>query len=169
MSNAGVDCSYYDKFEPLLEKWLPERGEGESLASQAVTAVNKIVYKWYNDGDIYDNTHDFNYGLSCNDISKYANWLSEYIPETRDILQRIKKIPFDCDEEYELLLKDLADLILSEEFLQKINGKKQGSVYNCEGDFRYEEPQDEEDDDYDEDDYEEDDYEEDDEDQEYYL
>lgn len=38
----------------LEKKYLPENGEGNSLASQAVTAVSKLVYKWFNDGDVYD-------------------------------------------------------------------------------------------------------------------
>ena len=47
----AVDWGYYDnaKFEELNGKYLPERGEGETKATQIITAVNKLVYKWYND------------------------------------------------------------------------------------------------------------------------
>ena len=50
-----VDESAFDKFEPIIDKYMPDIGEGDSLASQMVTAVNKLIYKWYNDGDVYDN------------------------------------------------------------------------------------------------------------------
>ena len=70
-----VDWSYYDKpeFKAINSEYLPARGEGETKATQIVTAVNKLVYKWYNDGDVFDNTG----ALSgwANDLSSYANWL----------------------------------------------------------------------------------------------
>lgn len=53
----SVDWGYFDKFEWADEKYLPCRGEGETKATQIVTAINKLVYKWYNDGDVFDNTH----------------------------------------------------------------------------------------------------------------
>ena len=67
----GVDWNYYDKIEALIDKYMSDRGEGENKASQTVTAINKLVYKWYNDGDVYDNTHYLD-GWA-NDISSYAN------------------------------------------------------------------------------------------------
>ena len=68
--------SSFDIFEDVIEKYMPAKGEGKTMASQIVTAVNKLIYKWFNDGDIYDN----NYFLTgwCNDLSSYANWLYEY-------------------------------------------------------------------------------------------
>ena len=55
----AVSWIYYDliKFEELNKKYLPERGEGETKATQIVTALNKLIYKWYNDGDVFDNTY----------------------------------------------------------------------------------------------------------------
>ena len=52
----AVDWSYFDKFDPLQDKYLPNRGEGDTIATQIVTAVAKLIYKWYNDGDVFDNT-----------------------------------------------------------------------------------------------------------------
>ena len=50
----ATDCGYFDKFEALVDKYMPMRGEGETAASQIVTAVNKLIYKWYNDGDVFE-------------------------------------------------------------------------------------------------------------------
>ena len=73
----GVSWDYYNKFKDINEKYLPDEGEGDTLASQIVTAINKLVYKWYNDGDVFDNV---NSGLQgwANDLSSYANWLDKY-------------------------------------------------------------------------------------------
>lgn len=131
----AVDWGYYDKFETVMEKYLPERGEGETKATQIVTAVNKLIYKWYNDGDVFDNTF-FLEGWA-NDLSDYANWLYENT-ETENILDKISS----CigGKEYEELLKELADKLLDEEYLliqNKID--KVGTIYNCDGKFKYEE------------------------------
>ena len=111
-----MNWDYFDKFEPLNDIYLPPRGEGDTLATQIVTAVNKIIYKFYNDGDVFDNT----YYLTgwANDLSSYANWLYKPIDESAPILDRIETI--QSDNEYEKLLMDLADVLLNEEFLNNI-------------------------------------------------
>ena len=150
----AVDWGYYDKFEPLFEKYLPDRGEGETKATQIVTAVCKLVYKWYNDGDVYDNS----YALEgwANDLSDYANWLWEHT-EANELLEDI----FNCynNDNYEDLLKKIADMLLDEDFLAEQNEvEKVGTIYKCGGAFKYVES-------YDDDDEEEYEYEEDEEDE----
>lgn len=138
----AVDWGYYDKFESLIDKYMPMRGEGETKASQIVTAVNKLVYKWYNDGDVFDTTHHMN-GWA-NDLSDYANWLY-YHTDTRNILDKIAICFLDGD--YEELLKELADKLLDEEYLAEQNKvEKVESIYNCVGKFKYVEYNEDEDD-----------------------
>jgi len=145
-SNTGVDWGYYNKFEDILDKYMPVRGEGDSLASQVVTAVNKIIYKWYNDGDVFDNTH--NMEGWANDLSDYANWLYAHVQKIRTVLLSIE----DCynDADYENLLKDLADTCFDEQFLKGLeDSPKDGSIYDCKGRFKFVEGQeDDEDEDY---------------------
>lgn len=158
----SVDWSYFDKFDSVLDKYMPSRGEGDTKASQIATAVNKLIYKWYNDGDVYDN----NYGMAgwANDLSSYANWLFSNVPEADTILNRIE----DCsnDHEYESILRDLADTYLNEDALSYwANEPSVGSIYDCSGPFsfnEYSEEDDEDDWEDDEDDWdeEEDDWEE---------
>lgn len=100
--------------------------------TQIVTAVSKLIYKYYNDGDVYDNTH----GLKgwAHDLSSYANWLSENT-DAGEILNRI----FDCscEGDYEKILKDLADKLLSEEYLEEQHQYGiTGTIYVCSGKFR---------------------------------
>lgn len=134
----SVAWEYYDseKFERINEKYLPNYGEGETRATQIVTAVNKLIYKWYNDGDVFDNTM-YLYGWA-NDLSSYANWLDTYVPSVSRILNGV----YCCygDSDYEDLLKDLADELFNEEFLAEQDKlEKADSIYTCEGKFRFEE------------------------------
>lgn len=45
--------SYEDKFEALFDEYVPRSGKSDSLGAEIIRAVNKIVYRWYNDGDIF--------------------------------------------------------------------------------------------------------------------
>lgn len=128
-----MDWDYFDKFENVVEKYMPSMGEGETIASQIVTAVNKLIYKWYNDGDVFDNTYHLE-GWG-NDLSSYANWLYENVLETKNILSDIVKIY--SDDEYEKLLANLADLTLNEDFLGKYKREKIGTIYKCNGVFEF--------------------------------
>lgn len=127
---------YFDQFETIINKYLPDYGEGNTFASQAVTAVNKLIYKWFNDGDVYDNTYHLK-GWA-NDLSSYANWLYHNIKGTRYYLNEIKDIL--KEEEYEEILASLADIVLDEDFLIKANEMPTvGSIYDCDGPFQYRE------------------------------
>lgn len=137
-----VDWGYFcnDGFKAISGKYLPNYGEGESIATQIVTAVNKLVYKWYNDGDVFDNTCSLE-GWA-NDLSSYANWLREHT-NAKDILDRV----YDCknDGDYEDLLKALADRLLDDEDLElEAQIEKAGSIYEAKGPYRFEERYDEE-------------------------
>ena len=142
---SGVDWDYFDKFEAVLDKYMPRRGEGETIASQIVTAVNKLIYKWYNDGDVFDNTMYLTGWV--NDLSSYANWLDNIAAcecDCDDILERV----YRCKNgnEYEYLLKDLADMLLNDEFLTTVaENPKAGSIYKCRGRFEYIDRDDDED------------------------
>lgn len=143
----AVNWDYYNKveFELLDEKYLPMRGEGETKATQIVTAVNKLIYKWYNDGDVFDNTYHLE-GWA-NDLSDYANWLYEYTKNAWKILNKISVCYNGGD--YEDLLKELADELLNEEYLaEQDKEEKVGSIYDCDGKFKYDEHEEEDDDDW---------------------
>lgn len=142
----AVDWGYYDKkeFDEINDKYLPMSGEGETKATQIVTAVNKLVYKWYNDGDVFDNT----YLLEgwANDLSSYANWLYK---NTTNVVKLILDTIANCynGSDYEDLLQELADELLKEEYLAEQNKlEKEDTIYKCDGKFEYEEYQ--EDDEY---------------------
>lgn len=125
----------FDTFENKTKKYLPATGEGENKATQAVTATTKLIYKWYNDGDVFDN----NYGLEgwANDLSSYANWLSEYIEGADVILSDIR----DCntEEKYEKLLEDLAEFITNLDLEELATHEAISSIYKCDGPYSFSE------------------------------
>ena len=128
----AVNWDYFDRFEKVTSNYLPNYGEGDTIASQAVTAVMKLVYKWYNDGDVFDNTKYLE-GWA-NDLSSYANWLYNHTDRAK-MLENIFVI--STGSEYEDLLKELADSILDESWLSTQNKPKEGSIYQCNGKFKF--------------------------------
>lgn len=128
----AVNWDYFDRFEKITSNYLPNYGEGDTVASQAVTAVMKLVYKWYNDGDVFDNTKYLE-GWA-NDLSSYANWLYNHTDRAK-MLENIFVI--STGSEYEDLLKELADSILDESWLSTQNKPKEGSIYQCNGKFKF--------------------------------
>lgn len=139
IKTESVDWNYFNKFDDITNKYMPDKGEGETLASQIVTAVNKLVYKWYNDGDVYDNVNS-NMDGWANDLSDYANWLAKYAPGADSVLRKIFDIQhFESESKYEDLLKELADLLLDENLLSSLEKEKQGSIYDCKGPFQFSE------------------------------
>ena len=133
-----VNWGYYnnEKFDRINDMYLPSRGEGETMATQIVTAVNKLIYKWYNDGDVYDNTH-YLCGWA-NDLSSYANWLHKYTDDdyVKETLESIDSCFTEGD--YEDLLKVLAGTLLDECVLEGYDKHPAvGSIYDCDGVFKF--------------------------------
>lgn len=138
----GVSWNYYKKYQAIDDKYLPVSGEGDTMATQIITATAKLVYKWYNDGDIFDNTH-YMQGFG-NDLSTYANWLYKFAPGTAPIFDRIESCYSEA--EYENILKDLVDLTNNEDYLKDYTGRvKIDSIYTCSGPFKIIDTYDEED------------------------
>lgn len=143
----AVAWKNYNIYDEVNDKYLPPQGEGDSLATQIVTAINKLVYRYYNDGDVYDNTGWLD---GYEDISSYANWLRTQLPfDVGFIMDRV----FDCSKsEYEDLLWDLTELCLDSSLLDwAASQPKKGSVYDCDGPYAIVEYEDD-DEEYDEDD-----------------
>lgn len=126
----------FNKFSWADDRYLPMRGEGNNMATQIVTATTKLVYKWFNDGDVYDNTHLMK-GW-CNDLSSYANWLYNYAPGADAILDGI--VDVESEDDYVDLLYDLCELTNAEEYLAKYEKEKKiDSIYSCDGPFEFRE------------------------------
>jgi len=141
--------SDFNKFDNEICKYMPDRGEGFTKASQICTAVSKLVYKWFNDGDVYDNTYELEGWW--NDLSDYANWLSKNTTTAAsEILLGIESIWMD--DQYTDLLYDLCKELIKKDYLKEQNEiEKVGSIYACVGPFVYDDGSSDEDEDEEED------------------
>lgn len=135
LKTEKVSWSYFDKFGEVEDEYLPLEGEGDNFATQIVTAITKLIYKWYNDGDVYDN----HYMLPgwANDLSSYANWLAKYVDGAKEILDQIENA---YEDTYSDILKELADSYMTKEFLEQASkSEKQGTIYECDGPYNFDE------------------------------
>ena len=111
----------------LTNKYLPEDGQGENKASQLVTAANKIIYGWYNNGDTISG--------NGNDLTSYANWIDKYIkePEIRKILKDDYIVYNDTYYLSEVILP-LIRFVFREDFLEVLASQEiEGDIYECSG------------------------------------
>ena len=130
---ASVDWNYFDQFDPILDAYLPPRGEGRTLATQFTTATNALIYGWYNNGDVYD-TKTIDGGP--NDLSSYANWLAKHDDQCKTILDKISNVKRYGD--YEDILKELADYVwYQKDFTDLPDTPKDGSIYDTEGEYTW--------------------------------
>lgn len=135
----GVDWGYFDKFNDILKQYLSPKGQGNTYATQIVTAINNLVYHWYANGDVYDNVNSSMDG-GANDLTCYANWLATYVDGASEILDKITEIKYGNGNMYELILKDLCDEYLTDEFLKIANESPlEGDIYKCSGPYEFDE------------------------------
>lgn len=161
-----MGSSNFIQYNDIIHQYMPARGQGDSIASQVVTAINRLVYKWFNDGDVYDNQ----YALEgwANDLSSEANWLADHGKNgTYAILEQIS----DCrdEEDYEDILLELCEHNLKDKAWLADAAQRPaiGSIYDADGPFKFVDRYDDEDDEYpypeayddDDEDYDEEDYE----------
>lgn len=127
----------FDFMKEYTNQYLPDRGEGENRFQQAITAINKLVFKWFNDGDVYDNVHQHAVPGFANDLSSYANWLSKYAGE--DVAEELMYISdVETEDDYEEILENVARMICDEKFKEKtVSEDKIDSIYSCTGRYKF--------------------------------
>lgn len=138
-------------FEALTDEYMPGVGAGDTMLSGLLVAANKLIYKWYNDGDVFDNTENGLEGF-CNDISGSANWLNRYgTPRMRAILDTVYKC-WTEDKYGELINKleeELERFANNEDIVEEYKSKPlEGDPYNESGPYEYQECYDEEEDEW---------------------
>lgn len=133
-----VDYSYYRRFNKLNSIYFQDEGEGTTMATQLITAINKLVYEYYNNGLVYDNTSKDWKDCDCreDDLCSFANWIHKYYPGLRPILDKVKTIT--KNSEYEKILKELVSSVMNETFLRNENNKPKtsASVYDIDEPFK---------------------------------
>ena len=139
-----------DRNEPLYDKLVPGQGDAETVEGEMLRAINRIVYRFYNDGDKYFQ------GYGTETAGPAHSFLVNANHPLKSAMIKLFDEP-SGDNSYERMLKDVLDMIL--DYIESRQGKYTkntlGGMFDYEPEFEEEE---EDDDDYtydydDEDDY----------------
>lgn len=94
------------KFDELFDKYVPACGKANTLGGEIVRAINRIVYRYYNDGD----TVDRYYGNDYNLLRACDTFLNMYCPAYHS-LSNINELEYEkhlCDR-----LKKVLDYLIA--------------------------------------------------------
>ena len=141
--NEFVGKELEDRNEPLYDKLVPGSGAAETVEGEMLRAINKIIYRYYNDGDEYYTGYGIETAGSAHSFLVNANH-----PQRA----AMKKI-FGDGTNYEQTIKDALDVIL--DYIESRQGEYTKNTF---GDMLDYEPEFEEDDYDDYDDYDDDEY-----------
>lgn len=123
----------FDKFNRVLDEYMPAQGEGNSVASQIATVVAKMAYRWFNDGDTVNSDWDVEGASMPGGVSYCANWLFVNVDEARSLL-RDWLYKFDHEfisgSMYEDFLYDVCTNLLDPDLLDGyVDEPKRDSIY----------------------------------------
>jgi hypothetical protein len=143
--NEFVGKELEDRNEPLYNELVPGQGDAETVEGEMLRAINRIIYRFYNDGDKYFQ------GYGTETAGPAHSFLVNANHPLRSAMVRIFNEPSE-DDSYERMIKDALDIILDhiESRQGKYTKNTMGGIFDFEPEF--EEEDDDYDDYYDEDD-----------------
>lgn len=116
----------YDRLEALFDELVPHRGKATSVAGELVRAVTRLIFRYYNDGDVFY----WGYGLeTCASSASYlADRYSSTIYAGQAIGEKYAR-EYDLshmDGEYESFLRDISeevieDILANPELIAEVN------------------------------------------------
>lgn len=80
----ALNSNDIDKYYEVLTQYLPDTGEGDTMATQLATAVDRIVYRWFNDGDT----------IWTDECQPFADWLWENIDGIDTVIDDMNQYMF---------------------------------------------------------------------------
>ena len=144
--NEFVGKALEDRNEPLYDKLVPGSGKADTIEGEMLRAINRIVYRFYNDGDEYHT----GYGTET------AGPAHSFLVNANHPLRSLVSTLFKKGTNYEQTIKDVLDAIL--DHIESRRGKyapNSEDMYDYEPEFEDDEFEEDDYDDYydDEDDY----------------
>jgi len=137
-----------DRNEPLYNELVPGQGDAETVEGEMLRAINRIVYRFYNDGDKYFQ------GYGTETAGPAHSFLVNANHPLKSAMVKLFDEP-SGDNSYERMLKDVLDMIL--DYIESRQGKytpnNVGDMFDYEPEFEddeedYDDYYDDEDDDY---------------------
>ena len=144
--NEFVGGELEKRNEPLYDKLVPSSGNSDFIEGEILRAINRIVYRFYNDGDFFYK----GYGAeTAGPAHAFLTQSGEIDSTLRSTLTQIFNKAIDAPEDgYERLLKFALEKIL--DYIESKEGnytKSNEDMFNYESEFE-DDPYDEEEDDY---------------------
>lgn len=145
MSNWGhLSETDNAKFDELCDKYLPAWGKANTLGGEILRAINRIVYRYYNDGDTVDRYCGNEYNL----LRACDTFLKTYCPAYHS-LSNINELEYEkhlCDR-----LKKVLDYLIANPNVFEIanstdciaNAPYEPWEYDDEEDYDYDDDEDE--------------------------
>lgn len=145
MSNWGhLSETDRAKFDEFFDKYVPINGSADTLGGEIVRAINRIVYRYYNDGDTVDRYcgNEYNHLRACD------AFLKTYCPAYHS-LSNINELEYEkhlCDR-----LKNVLDYLVANPNVFDIpnstdciaNAPYEPWEYDDEEDYDYDDDEDE--------------------------
>lgn len=129
----ALNRSDIDKYYEVLTQYLPDTGEGDTMATQLATAVDRIVYRWFNDGET----------IWTDECQPFADWLWQNIDGIDAVIDDMNQymfvgFPYIKDWTfrgiYENCLKKILDIATDRDLLNDLDSRpKEGSVFDSQG------------------------------------
>ena len=137
-----------DRNEPLYDELVPVSGDAETLEGEMLRAINKIIYRYYNDGDKYYE------GYGTETAGPAHSFLINANHPLKAMMNKLFR-EFVSDSEYKKMLNDILKAILDhiESKQGEYTKNTLGGIFDYEPEFEddeedYEYDYDDEDDDY---------------------
>jgi len=122
--------------EILFEKLVPSSGPAETREGEMLRAINKIVYRYYNDGDHFDK------GYGCETTGPAHAFLVSIDTPIRTKLKEIfARAENTNDDNYEAITDEALEVVVS--YIEECNEYTPNSVDMYEYDALFEDEEDE--------------------------
>lgn len=93
------------RWEELTDKYMPASGKADSVGGEIIRAMNRLVYRYYNDGDTISRF----YGCAVNYLITANAYIRKYIPAYIDL----EEVSYDYEVSLCKDLKIVLDYLVS--------------------------------------------------------
>ena len=116
--------------EVLYAKLVPDMGKADTLEGETLRAINRIIYRFYNDGDLWFE------GYGCETAGPAVSYLREFSPI--DVRPEINSSECVDNDEYEKLLEIILEKILTHIEAQTEYHPNHMDWYDCKPKYKQE-------------------------------
>jgi hypothetical protein len=114
--------------EVLYAKLVPDYGPADTLEGETLRAINQIIYRFYNDGDLWFD------GYGCETAGPAVTFLRQYSPI--DVRPELNKTECVDNEDYEKELQIILEKILTHIESQTEYHPNRTDSHNCKPKYK---------------------------------